>query len=92
VRRRGHRLRGELTSEQTLELLIGPVSRSAFRVDDERRAAWFEHKAELMSLLPPDGRGWGWVMYEGGGFLPSEGGRVTAALLRIDVKKLERRK
>jgi hypothetical protein len=75
-----------LTSGQTMELLIGPESRSAFRNDDERRAAWWAHRDELMALLPPDGRGWAWVAYEGGGFLPGEGGRVTAALRRIDAK------
>ena len=84
VRRRGHALRGELTSEQTMELLIGPGWRSAFRNNDERRAAWWAHRDELMALLPPDGRGWGWLVFEGGGFRLGEGGRITAALRRID--------
>ena len=92
VRRRGHMLRGELTPAQTWELLIGPGAHSAFTDDDERRVAWHEHRTELMDLLPPGGRGGGWVTYAGGGFLPGEGGRVTAALLRIDGKKMERRK
>ena len=72
-----------LTSAQTWALLIGPTG-GEFTSEAERKAAWFEHRDELMALLPPDGRGWGWVTYEGGGFLPGEGGRVTAALRRID--------
>jgi hypothetical protein len=82
VRRRGHMLRGELTSEQVLELVIGLPG--GFASEAKRRAAWFAHRDELMALLPPDGRGWAWVTYEGGGFLPSEGGRVTMALTRLD--------
>ena len=86
VRRRGHRLRGELTPGQTWALLSGPTGRE-FASEAERKAAWFEHRAELMALLPPDGRGWGWVTYEGGGFIPGEGGRITAALKRFDSKE-----
>ena len=76
----------ELTSAQTMALLIGPTG-GEFASDAARKAAWFEHRAELMALLPPDGRGWGWVTYEGGGFMPGEGGRITAALKRIDSKE-----
>ena len=70
-----------LTTAQVLELLIGLPG--GFASDAERRAAWFAHRDELMALLPPDGRGWAWVVYEGGGFLASEGGRVSAALRRL---------
>ena len=66
---------------QTWALLIGLPG--GFASDAERRAAWSTHRDELMSLLPPDGRGWAWVTYEGGGFLPGEGGRVSAALRRL---------
>ena len=83
VRRRGHRLRGELTAAQVMALLIGPAG-AEFASEAELRAAWFQHRTELMDLLPPDGRGWGWVTYEGGGFLPGEGGRVSRALARLD--------
>ena len=85
VRRRGHTLRGELTTAQTFELLLGPTGQE-FTTDAERKAAWFAHRDELMALLPPDGRGWGWVTYEAGGFLPGEGDRVSKALRRIDSK------
>ena len=65
--------------------MIGPAG-GEFASAAEMQMAWREHKAELMELLPPDGRGWGWVTYEGGGFLPGEGARVSAALRRLDKK------
>ena len=86
MRRRGHTLRGELTPEQTLALLIGPAG-AEFASDAERERAEWAHRDELTALLPPDGRGWGWVRYEGGGFLPGEGGRVTTALKRFESKE-----
>ena len=89
VKRRHRHLRvSGLTDAQTLELLIGPGGfRGGFADEESRRRAWHEHRTELMALLPPDGRGWGWVRYEGGGFLPGEGSRVSAALARIRGKQ-----
>jgi len=83
-RAREHR---NLTHAQELELLIGPSGKSAFLDEATRRQAWIEHKAELMALLPPDGRGWGWVRYEASGSVASKGGRITTALRRIDGAK-----
>ena len=83
--RRNHK---PLTLAEQVELCIGPVAtRSAFPDDASRRRGWIENRAELMRLLPPDGRGWAYVVYEGGGFLPEDDGRILAALARIDQEK-----
>ena len=64
-------------------LAIGPMARSHFRDEATRRAEYFKHREAIAALIgPPDPRGWGWVTYEGGGFLPHEGGRIDARLHR----------
>jgi hypothetical protein len=73
-----------LTPGQEGELLVGPFGQPAFANDAARRQAWAAHRDALMRMLPPDGRGWTWVTFQGGGFHPSDGGRITKALARID--------
>jgi hypothetical protein len=84
LRRRGVRLQRELTFKQELELVIGPLERSAFRNDKERRKAYLQHQTELEQMVAPF-HTWGWVVYQAGGFLPAEGQRVSLALRRLKV-------
>jgi hypothetical protein len=75
----------ELTEAEELELCIGPLTEpGCFPSEAARRQAYFTHREALAALLPPDGRGWGWVTYEGGGFLPGE--RIIHAEKRISEK------
>ena len=85
-RGRRHARDSTLTPEQELELVIGPKGKSVFPTEGERRRAYLAHQEEL---LRSSGRAWGWVTYAGGGFLPSEGSRITAALARIDSQRLK---
>jgi hypothetical protein len=55
---------GVLNLEQYLELLLGPKGSSAFRSDSARRNAWRKHRAELLPLVDPGSRPWGWWHYE----------------------------
>ncbi len=55
---------GVLNLEQYLELLLGPKEASAFRTDFARRAAWHEHRAELLPLVDPGSRPWAWWQYD----------------------------
>jgi hypothetical protein len=50
--------------EQYLELLLGPKGGSAFDSDAARHTAWREHRAELLPLVDPGSRPWGWWQYE----------------------------
>ena len=62
--RRSHRAR--LNHFQMMELWLGPRSNgSAFRSDEERRAAWFRHRDRVMQLWAKGGRRpMGWWCYE----------------------------
>ena len=55
---------GVLNLEQYLELLLGPKGRSAFASNAARRSAWREHREELLPLVDPGSRPWGWWQYE----------------------------
>lgn len=55
---------GTLNLEQYLELLLGPSSGSAFDSDKARRNAWRKHRTELLALVAPGSRPWGWWQYE----------------------------
>jgi hypothetical protein len=55
---------GNLNLEQYLELLLGPKEASAFDSDFARRAAWYQHRAELLPLVDPGSRPWAWWQYE----------------------------
>ena len=71
----------KLTPAQEMNLLIGAPG--GFRNDAERRAAWFQHRDELLASVP-NGRPWAWILFEAGGFRPEEGNRITVALERIE--------
>jgi len=65
--RRKAKSRRELTEGQYFELLIGPGGPgSAFDSPFLRRAAWYEHKEELMEGDGPGQRPWGYWEYEFG--------------------------
>src|SRR5690348_17202947 len=54
-----------LTAEQFLELLLGPRNgTSAFADDTLRRVAWRRHSTELLQLVDPGSRPWGWWQYD----------------------------
>jgi hypothetical protein len=54
-----------LSLEQHLELLLGPTGgQSAFDSDESRCAAWREHSAELIRMVDPGSRPWGWWQYQ----------------------------
>jgi len=54
-----------LDLKQYLELLIGPKDEaSAFDSDESRRDAWRDHAAELLSMVDPGSRPWGWWQYD----------------------------
>ena len=54
-----------LDLEQYVELLLGPKGdASAFDSDEYRREAWGAHAAELLTLVDPGSRPWGWWQYE----------------------------
>ena len=55
---------GTLNLEQYLELLLGPKGTSAFRSDFARRTAWKEHGVELLPMVDPGSRPWGWWQYD----------------------------
>jgi len=55
---------GALSLEQYLELLLGPRGNSAFDSNAARRSAWHEHRAELLPMVDPGSRPWGWWQYE----------------------------
>jgi hypothetical protein len=61
---RPRRISGALNLEQYLELLIGPKGNSAFDSNSARRTAWREHRTELLPLVDPGSRPWGWWQYE----------------------------
>jgi hypothetical protein len=63
-------------------LLIG--GESPFPSEQAEREAWMKHRDRLMALLPPDGHGYGWLLFDGGGLLPEDEGSVYKALRRID--------
>lgn len=60
-----------LTAEMRSELTLGPGRSPAFRSEDDRRAAWFAHRAEiLINTRPGEPRPapmWGQYVYELGG-------------------------
>lgn len=58
-----------LTWEQKWELLIGPNLRipAPFANDDERRAAWEEHREELKASINPGTTSWAEDWYDLGG-------------------------
>jgi hypothetical protein len=71
-RRTGARRRGgELTMRELLELRRGPTPyNNNFPTDDDRRAAWYQHRARLMAndeaeswMIPPS-RPWAWWKYD----------------------------
>jgi hypothetical protein len=64
-------LRGELTSEQVLELVIGLPG--GFASDAERERAWWEHREALLADVNPTTRPWGFWQYEQGGQHPRHG-------------------
>ena len=72
VRRRPHTLRGELTSAETLELILGPTG-GGFANDTEREAAWWAHREALLADANPTTRPWGFWEYEQGGRHPRHG-------------------
>lgn len=82
--RRHARERGLLSSAEELNLLIGGPS--PFPSEQARREAWMTHREALLAS-DKDGRPHAWVCYEGGGFLPSEGGRISLALVRLGIWK-----
>lgn len=53
-----------LNLEQYLELLLGPNGRSAFATGADRSAAWRGHRAELLPMVDPGSRPWGWWQYD----------------------------
>ena len=55
---------GVLNLEQYLELLLGPKGESAFATDFARHVAWHQHRAELLPLVDPGSRPWGWWQYD----------------------------
>jgi len=55
---------GVLNLEQYLELLLGPHGPSAFATNAERRMAWRGHRAELLPMVDPGSRPWGWWQYD----------------------------
>ena len=55
---------GILNLEQYLELLLGPRGGSAFESNSARRNAWHEHQAELLPMVDPGSRPWGWWQYD----------------------------
>ena len=55
---------GILNLEQYLELLLGPKGDSAFGSDEARRMGWMQHRAELLPLVDPGSRPWGWWQYD----------------------------
>jgi len=78
VRRRGYSLRGELTSEQTWALLIGPTG-GEFASEAEQKAAWYAHREALLADVTPTTRPWAFWQYEQGGKHPRHG--TEAAVL-----------
>ncbi len=55
VRRRGHRVRDELTSEQVMTLLIGGprTGFDGFESQADYERAWWAHREQLMADLHP---------------------------------------
>lgn len=70
-------------------MIIGPVGRSAFTRPEERQAAYFRHREEILALVTPDTKPWAWVEYEGGGFETEDGQRISKALARLAIKTTE---
>jgi hypothetical protein len=73
TKRRRRQQRRELTLDQEMELLCGPGATtpdgrvvSDFESPFVRRAAWYEHKADLMEDNPPGMRPWAFWEYEVG--------------------------
>ncbi len=65
-RRIDKKRRSELTMEETFELTIGPHhSGSAFPSDAARRAAWVEHRDELLAMSPDTPPCWAARQYDG---------------------------
>jgi hypothetical protein len=73
-RRTAKARRTELTYDQENELLYGPpgAALSDFESPFLRRAAWYEHREDLMADPTPGMRPWGWWAYEGGGQRPED--------------------
>jgi hypothetical protein len=65
-------LRGELTTAQTLALLIGPTG-NEFASDAERKQAWLMHREALLADVNPTTRPWGFWEYEQNGQHPRHG-------------------
>jgi hypothetical protein len=64
IQRRARLVKNELTREQVIELLIGPTGKSAFKSESEARAAWSEHRAELLESSAPFRRPEAWSKFD----------------------------
>jgi hypothetical protein len=62
VRRRGHTLRGELTLQQQLALILGGMA--GFSDQGEYERAWWAHRDELMTSVNPTSRPAAWWTLE----------------------------
>lgn len=60
--------RSELTPAERFELMGGPSPEvsSVFATDDDRRAAWEEHRDEIMDGTDRNGPPWSWWQYQVG--------------------------
>jgi hypothetical protein len=58
--------RGELGGDAEQELVIGPGRESWFPSDEARRAAFFAHRDQVMSVGPAGSRPYAWWRYESG--------------------------
>ena len=96
-RRTGKARKGELTNDQFWELTLGPpapddeaftsphrLRRSAFESPFLRRAAWHEHRGEIMEFHNPGQRPWAWWEFEA----PE---RPRKAILKVSVPAPELR-
>ena len=72
--------RSRLTDVQETHLLIGGPS--PFKSEEERRVAYLTNREELLCLMP---HCFGWIVYEGGSFLPDEVHRMSRALERLGI-------
>jgi hypothetical protein len=58
-------MNAHLDLEQYLELLLGPKDDlSGFDSDESRCEAWRDHSAELLPMVGPGSRPWGWWQYD----------------------------
>ena len=74
----------ELSFEEFMELVGGPVGESEFASDQDREATWHRHREQLMERRGSRAgdRPWGYWVYEVGGLV--DAGRLEQVLLLQD--------